>query len=105
MYKKFYFYKSLINILLIGLLLILTYLDKDIVPLLIITTLAELILFILKKYKFSIEQNNKKYSYNISSGFIILTLLWLGRDFNKVFILVALVLFIVIELEEYKNLK
>lgn len=93
----------MIDILLIGLLLIFTYLDKDIVLLLIIATFAEIILFFLKKYKFPIEQKNKRYSNNISSGIIILTLLWLGRDFNKVFIIVALVLFILIELEEYKD--
>lgn len=105
MYKKFYFYKTMIDILMAVPLLLFAYLEKNIVSLLILFFLIVCILFIFEKYKFPEEQKKTRNFYEKSSSLIVVLLLWLGRDFNKVFILVALVLLIAIELEEYKKVK
>lgn len=105
MYKNFYIAKSLINILLIGLLCFFMFFDEIqyLIIVLILVMLSQLIFSFIKKFKFAYEAFKQK-SNKILQILMILAL-WAGMYFSRLFIIAAWIIYLIIEVLMYNDAK
>lgn len=103
MYKKFYIAKSLINILLIGLLCFYIFFDviNYVIAVTISIILSQIVFKLITKFKF--EKEEVKAKNNIVLNIIMLLGLWAGMYFNRLFIVVSWIAYVFIELLAYRE--
>jgi len=97
MYKKFYIAKSLINILLIGLMCFFMFFDE--INYVITTMILIIFSMVISKLviKFKLEKNN------ITLNVLMILSLWAGMYFSRIFIAVAWILYIFTEILAYNE--
>ncbi len=97
MYKKFYIAKSLINILLIGLMCFFMFFDE--INYVITTMILIIFSMVISKLviKFKFEKNN------ITLNVLMILSLWAGMYFSRIFIAVAWILYIFTEILAYNE--
>lgn len=103
MYKKFYIVKSLINILLMSLLCFYVFFDviNYVITILTLIILSQIIFKLITKFKF--EKEAVKVKNNMVLNTIMLLALWAGMYFNRFFIAISWLVYIVTEVLAYKE--
>ncbi len=103
MYKKFYIAKSLINILLIGLMCFFMFFDE--INYVITTMILIIFSMVISKLviKFKFEKEAVKEKNNITLNVLMILSLWAGMYFSRIFIAVAWILYIFTEILAYNE--
>jgi len=105
MYKKFYITKSLINILLIGFVCFFMYFDeiKYVTAFLLLVMVLQLLFSFIRSYKFPLEAINLK--SNMLLKILMALSIWAGLNFNRFFIFTTWILYVIIEMLMYMEVK
>ncbi len=103
MYKKFYIVKSLINILLIGLLCFYIFFDElnYVITITALVIILQIIFNLITKYKFKKEA--VKIKNNMILNAIMLLALWAGLYFNRFFLAVSWISYVLAEVLAYRE--
>jgi len=103
MYKKFYIAKSLINILLVGLMCFFMFFDEFnyVISIMILLIILTVVFKIVSKSKFEKEEVKEK--NNIPLNVLMILSLWAGVYFSRIFIAVAWILYVFTEILNYNE--